>query len=189
MDSQQIFSSPPRPAPTSFVLGQMSKSGGNSQRRTRRTEYKNLSSSSRAARAHEQPWRKRFREQCVERLSKARDEAFMVRRQLTQMAKPQAEAETQASLTEEEICAIVQQEWARFRTEMEQQSMEYGVLDEEIIGEIGEDLDWGCESHGGQAQEFEEWDAYENQLLEDAMMEAELMQVDMVIDEHDLAQQ
>ncbi|KAJ2631090.1 hypothetical protein H4R22_002226 [Coemansia sp. RSA 1290] len=184
MDAQQIFSSPPRSTPSAFVLGQMSKSGGNSQRRTRRSEYKNLSSSSRAARACEQPWRKRFREQCVERLSKARDEAFMVRRQLAQMAQPQAEANTQASLSEEEICAIVQQEWMRFRAEMEQQSIEYGVLDEEIIGDIEEDLDWGCELHGA---EFDEWEAYENQLMEDAMMEAELMQADMVIDEQDLA--
>ncbi|KAJ2451351.1 hypothetical protein EV183_003679 [Coemansia sp. RSA 2336] len=160
----------------------MSKSGGNSQRRTRRSEYKNLSSGSRAARASEQPWRKRFREQCVERLSKARDEAFMVRRQLSQMARPQEAKQT--SLSEEEICAIVQQEWMRFRADMEQQSMEYGVLDEEIIGDIEDDLEWGGETH----EEFDEWEAYENQLMEDAMMEAEMMQADMVIDEQDLAQ-
>ncbi|KAJ2173874.1 hypothetical protein IW139_003887 [Coemansia sp. RSA 353] len=193
MNSQPLFSSPPRAAPRVFEMRHVSKSGGNAQGRMRRPEYKHLSSTSRTARTNEQPWRKRFREQCIDRLSKARDESFMMRRQLTQMSQrddTSMHVDAQHhTLSEEEIYAVVQQEWARFQAEMEQQCLECGVLDVGVIGEIEEDLDWDhahMRDHA-QMQEHDEWEQYENQLLEDEMMEAELMEADSIFidNEHD----
>ncbi|KAJ2348444.1 hypothetical protein GGF43_004566 [Coemansia sp. RSA 2618] len=162
-------------------MRQISKSGGNAVGRMRRPEYRNLSHTSRTARANEQPWRKRFREQCIDRLSKARDESFMMHRQLAQLSQSKGDADMQVdsqkhALSEEEIYAVVQQEWARFRAEMEQQCLECGVLDAGVIGEIEEDLEW--DQDAARMQEHDEWEAYENQLLEDEMMEAELMEAE-----------
>ncbi|KAJ2310076.1 hypothetical protein H4R23_002366 [Coemansia sp. Cherry 401B] len=186
MNSQPLFSSPPRQAPSTFAMRQISKSGGADLKRMRRPEFRHLSSTSRAARANEQPWRKRFREQCLDRLSKARDESFMLHRQLAQLSQDKDEPGMQVdpqrqprTLTEEEIYAVVQQEWSRFRAEMEQQCLEYGALDAGIIGDIEEDMDWDhAASEGDRANEFAEWEEYENQLLEDEMMEAELMEAE-----------
>ncbi|KAJ2078281.1 hypothetical protein H4R24_004589 [Coemansia sp. RSA 988] len=187
MNTQSLFSSPPRQAPSEYTMRRISRSGGGSNSnagRMRKPEYRHLSSSSRAARISEQPWRKRFREQCMDRLSKARDQSFTLHRQLAGMSQskngpstcdPTAMEEdtTGGELTEREIFAIVQQEWGRFREEMERQSMECGALDARLIEEIEEDLDSGAQdSH---MMELAEWEDYENQLLEDEVMEAALM--------------
>ncbi|KAJ2157191.1 hypothetical protein GGF46_004669 [Coemansia sp. RSA 552] len=183
MDSQALFSSPPRRAPATFDLGRVSRSGG-ATGRMRPPVHRHLSSTARAARMNEQPWRKRFREQCMDRLSRARDESFMMRRQLAGMAKDRSEADTSmqldaepAVLSEDEIGSIIQQEWARFRAEMERQSLECGVLDAGIVDEIEEDFDMADEQDC-QMRELAEWEEYEDQLLEDEMIEAALLEAD-----------
>ncbi|KAJ2802280.1 hypothetical protein H4R20_003337 [Coemansia guatemalensis] len=196
MNAQSLFSSPPRQAPSEYTMRRISRSGGGSSSaagRMRRPEYRHLSSSSRAARINEQPWRRRFREQCMDRLSRARDQSFMLHRQLADMSQnkngpgtydPAAMQEDTAGgeLSEEEIFAIVQQEWARFREEMERESMECGALDAGLIEEIGEDLDWDSGAQDNQMMELAEWEEYENQLLEDEVMEAALMEAEMCLD-------
>ncbi|KAJ2484732.1 hypothetical protein IWW47_005641 [Coemansia sp. RSA 2052] len=151
--------------------------GGNSEmHRTRKPEFRNLSNSSRASRDTEQPWRKRFREQCMDRLSERRDQSFIQRRQL-QLSSPDDD-ETMSvdeSLSEQEMCIIIQQEWVRFKADMERQSLEYGVLDESIIEDIEDDLDL-------QMREYAEWEEYEQQLLEAEMEEAEIADVDIDMD-------
>ncbi|KAJ2110399.1 hypothetical protein GGI16_000310 [Coemansia sp. S142-1] len=75
-------------------------------------------------------------------------------------------------LSEQEMCNIIQQEWIRFKADMERQSLEYGDLDDSIIEDIEDDLDM-------QAREYAEWAEYEQQLLEAEVMEAELADVDV----------
>ncbi|KAJ2021825.1 hypothetical protein GGI06_002083, partial [Coemansia sp. S85] len=118
------------------------------------------------------PWRKRFREQCMDRLNEARDQSFMQRRQ---QLLPHDDDETMSEggdLSEQAMCKIIQQEWLIFKADMERQSLEYGDLDDSIIEDIEDDLDL-------QAGEYAEWEEYEQRLLEAEVMEAELADVDM----------
>ncbi|KAJ1796468.1 hypothetical protein LPJ56_007161 [Coemansia sp. RSA 2599] len=217
IDSSALFSSPPRKAPSSFEMREVSRSGGPGSRRTqerysgRRPDYRNLSRSSRAARANEEPWRARFRQQCLDRLNNARDQSVMMRRQLSQLAQndPRMDEnlvqqqqqqqqqqqgehglvypEDQNEISEQDMYNIVQQEWARFKEEMEKQSLEYGVLDEGILEDLEEDLSYS-HRHGddgmglaseSQFDEYAEWEKYENQVLEEQMIEEELMRADI----------
>ncbi|KAJ2048701.1 hypothetical protein GGI08_005927 [Coemansia sp. S2] len=75
-------------------------------------------------------------------------------------------------LSEQEMCNIIQQEWIRFKADMERQSLEYGDLDDSIIEDIEDDLDM-------QAREYAEWAEYEQQLLEAEMMEADVMEAEL----------
>ncbi|KAJ1647946.1 hypothetical protein LPJ64_000694 [Coemansia asiatica] len=219
MDSSALFSSPPRRAPSSLEMREVSRSGGPSSGRTheryngRRPDYRNLSRSSRAARANEEPWRTRFRQQCLDRLSSARDQSIMMRRQLSQLAqnnqrldentmqqnqeqlqqKQQLDGHDLVYLTDEndvseqDMYNIVQQEWARFRNEMEEQSLEYGVLDEGILEDLEEDLSYSRRygdddmnmADESQFDEYADWERYENQVLEEQMIEEELMRADI----------
>ncbi|KAJ2614936.1 hypothetical protein H4S08_001487 [Coemansia sp. RSA 1365] len=198
MNTQSLFSSPPRQAPSEYTMRRISRSGGSSSSagRMRRPEYRHLSSSSRAARISEQPWRRRFREQCVDRLSRARDKSFMLHRRLADMSEnnncpgtydPAAMQEDTAGgeLSEKEIFAIVQQEWARFREEMERQSMECGALDARLVEEIEEGLDRDHGTQDSHMMELAEWEEYENQLLEEEVMEAALMEAEMCLDSNE----
>ncbi|KAJ2684306.1 hypothetical protein IWW39_004985 [Coemansia spiralis] len=177
MSTMPIFSSPPRrPQQSSLAMRELSRSGGGGRNRemhrTRRPEFRNLSNSSRASRDAEQPWRKRFREQCMDRLNEARDQSFMQRRQ---QLLPHDDDETMSEgddLSEQAMCKIIQQEWLIFKADMERQSLEYGDLDDSIIEDIEDDLD-------SQAREYAEWEEYEQRLLEAEVMEAELADVDM----------
>ncbi|KAJ1955666.1 hypothetical protein GGI12_005503 [Dipsacomyces acuminosporus] len=67
-----------------------------------------------------------------------------MRRRLLNLADNHSQSNQNAQqlreMTDEEIREIVQQEWTRFRREMEQQSMEYGFLDEDIIADIENDM-------------------------------------------------
>ncbi|KAJ1731626.1 hypothetical protein LPJ61_002448 [Coemansia biformis] len=194
MNSYSLFSSPPRQAPSAASVRQIARSGGAPTERGRRPTYRHLSNTSREARNSEQPWRQQFRAQCADRLSKAREQSVMLRRQLTQLSRSAGGAAAPEeprlpALSEEEICAIVQQEWARFQAEMEQQSLEYGVLDASILDEIDEDMGWGGASLAGsdeaqdhQMQELAEWEEYENQMLEEDMMEAALQDAGALLD-------
>ncbi|KAJ2684207.1 hypothetical protein H4R19_006915 [Coemansia spiralis] len=196
MDSFSLLSSPPRRPPPAFTMHQAARSGGAPNGRGSRRTYRHLSSTSREARQGEQPWRQRFREQCADRLTKAREQSVMLRRQLAHMApgdsgdmELQAEDDQVETLSEEQISAIVRQEWARFQAEMEQQSFEYGTLDASILDEIEEDMGWGQGLPAGtsgaqdyQARELAEWEEYENQLLEEEMMDADLQEVDALLD-------
>ncbi|KAJ2745833.1 hypothetical protein GGI20_001834 [Coemansia sp. BCRC 34301] len=181
-----IFSSPPRrpQQQSALEMRKAPSSGGGGNRelnRTRKPEFRNLSSSSRAARDAEQPWRKRFREQCMDRLSERRDQSFMQRRQLHSFSpgdkddSDDDDGDDEAmsideSLSEQEMCNIIKQEWIRFKADMEKQSLEYGMLDESIIEDIEDDLDQ-------QMREYAEWEEYEQQLLE-----AEMADVDIDVD-------
>ncbi|KAJ2891300.1 hypothetical protein GGI21_002839 [Coemansia aciculifera] len=157
----------------------VSRSGGSANRelhRTRRPEFRNLSNSSRASRVTEQPWRKRFREQCMDRLSERREQSFLQRRQ--QLSSPDDDEDETMSvvdegLSEQEMCNIIKQEWVRFKAEMESQSLEYGVLDDGIIEDIEDGLDL-------QMKEYAEWEEYEQQLLEAEM--AEMAEAEEMID-------
>ncbi|KAJ2705904.1 hypothetical protein FB645_002088 [Coemansia sp. IMI 203386] len=216
MDSSALFSSPPRKAPRSFEMPEVSRSGGAGVRRTqeryngRRPDYRNLSKSSRAGRANEEPWRARFRQQCFDRINSARDQSIMMRRQLSQLAQNSQEMSgagaqqrqqqrcneqglvcltDQNEVSEQDMYNIVQQEWARFKSEMEMQSLEYGVLDESILEDLEDDLNYshsysaGCMgmdlANESQCDEYAEWERYENQMLEEQMIEEELMRVDI----------
>ncbi|KAJ1943857.1 hypothetical protein GGF37_002461 [Kickxella alabastrina] len=178
------------------------KEGG---QRPRKADYRNLSNSSRAARSDEQPWRKRFREQCLDRLHSARDQSMMKRRQLThpdQIGDNDDDGDSDTGIeqqdeciqvyptgdhdiSEEDMCRIIQQEWARFKAEMEQQSLEYGILDNKIFDDIEDDLNYsisqqpsaGADDRGscGYASEYADWEDYENQLLEEHIIEEALI--------------
>ncbi|KAJ2879896.1 hypothetical protein H4R27_005045 [Coemansia aciculifera] len=184
MNSMPMFSSPPRrpQQQSSLAMREISRSGGGGNRemhRTRKPEFRNLSNSSRASRDSEQPWRKRFREQCMDRLTEARDQSFMQRRQQVLSGDDETMSEGE-DLSEQAMCNIIQQEWVRFKADMERQSLEYGDFDDSIIEDIEDDLDM-------QAREYAEWAEYEQQLLEAEMMEAELADVDMEgLDELDI---
>ncbi|KAI8323469.1 hypothetical protein GQ54DRAFT_111729 [Martensiomyces pterosporus] len=188
-DAALLLSSPPRHSIKSPQTRRISRSGG-SMRSSSRPEYRHLSSGSRASRNNEAPWRKRFLEQCVNRANEARDASRMARRQLFNLSKNNQQV---TEITDQEIRAIVQQEWARFRNEMEKQSIEYGFLDESIIGDIesdirmsdtvsygshdGYDMDMGGMDGGMDARlrEYEEMEEYERwEQYEDEIMEAEL---------------
>ncbi|KAJ1986821.1 hypothetical protein EDC05_006131 [Coemansia umbellata] len=95
-------------------------------------------------------------------------------------------------MSEHEMYAIIQQEWARFKAEMEQQSMEYGLLDAGIIEDIEDDLGhsrcsggFGQNINAGadgqdmdcQMREYIEWEEYENQILEDDILDEEMRQL------------
>ncbi|KAJ2831648.1 hypothetical protein GGI24_001506 [Coemansia furcata] len=152
----------------------ISRSGGGGNRemhRARRPEFRNLSNSSRAARDSEQPWRKRFREQCMDRLNEARDQSFMQRRQQVLSGDDEAMSEDE-ELNEKEMCNIIQQEWIRFKADMERLSLEYGDFDDSIIEDIEDDLDM-------QARECADWEEYEQRLLEAEMMEAEMVEAEL----------
>ncbi|KAJ1999233.1 hypothetical protein GGI04_000619 [Coemansia thaxteri] len=175
MDTAPMFSSPPRrPQQSSFVMREVSRSGGSREVSSRRRpEFRNLSDSSRASREAEQPWRKRFREQCMDRLSQARDNSFMLRRQLSHLSQSTGSEETcmpvDEVLSEEDICDVIRQEWVRFKAEMERESLEYGALDESIFEDVEDDYD-------SQLREYAEWEQYEQQLLAEEMMEADCVE-------------
>ncbi|KAJ1904858.1 hypothetical protein LPJ81_002243 [Coemansia sp. IMI 209127] len=189
MDALPLFSSPPRQATKDFVERQVSRSGGD--RRRCCPTFRNLSSSSRAARANEQPWRKRFREQCLERLQKAREQSFMLHRNLSQLSQGSGASQSSQQLSDgcsfasheemddREMYSIIQQEWARFKEEMERQSVEYGALDDSIIDDIESDLEKSTDYY---EQEYAELEEYENKLLEEDMMDAEMMELCMDMD-------
>ncbi|KAJ2781653.1 hypothetical protein H4R18_002755 [Coemansia javaensis] len=217
MDS--LFSSPPRQPPGSPALRQLSRqvsrSGGSHHPagRMRRPAYRHLSATSRAARTGEQPWQQQFREQCLDRLTRAREHSIMARRQLAQMSatttttttrgdtpmqQQQQQQQQQPALSESEIHAIVRQEWARFQAEMERQCLECGMLDDAFLDEIGEDAyldevrDMGPSSSSSplssaQMRELAEWEEYENQMLEQDVIEAALREADMYLDLDDCA--
>ncbi|KAJ2050415.1 hypothetical protein H4S04_002612 [Coemansia sp. S16] len=168
-----MFSSPPRRPQSSLSMREVSRSGGGNREmhRTRKPEFRNLSNSSRASRDSEQPWRKRFREQCMDRLNEARDQSFMQRRQQVLSGDDESMSDDE-ELSEQEMCNIIQQEWIRFKADMERQSLEYGDLDDSIIEDIEDDLDM-------QAREYAEWAEYEQQLLEAEMMEADVMEAEL----------
>lgn len=115
----------------------------------------------------------------MDRLNQAREKSFMLRRQISDEPKhTQSSSDLneeissgQHSMTEREMYHIIQQEWSRFREQMEREAQEYGPLDESIVDDIGEGFDM-------QRNECAEWEEYENQLLEDAMLEEELMNMD-----------
>ncbi|KAJ2840458.1 hypothetical protein J3B02_006229, partial [Coemansia erecta] len=90
-------------------------------------------------------------------------------------------------VSEQDMYNIVQQEWARFRNEMEEQSLEYGVLDEGILEDLEEDLSYSRRygdddmnmADESQFDEYADWERYENQVLEEQMIEEELMRADI----------
>ncbi|KAJ2796818.1 hypothetical protein H4R21_004566 [Coemansia helicoidea] len=199
MDSFSLLSSPPRRAPPTFIMHQAARSGGAPAGRSHRRTYRHLSSTSREARQGEQPWRQWFREQCADRLTKAREQSVMLKRQLAHtsrggsgtamLGEEEEDDEEEAALSEEQIGAIVRQEWARFQAEMEQQSLEYGPLDTSILDEIERDVGWhqglpagASNAQDEQMRELAEWEEYENQLFAEEMMEADLRDVDALLD-------
>ncbi|KAJ2718659.1 hypothetical protein GGI07_005650 [Coemansia sp. Benny D115] len=188
MDSQSVFSSPPRKPPSALMIREISRSGGPGNQNTgRRRDFRNLSKSSREGRQNEEPWRKRFREQCLDRLHNARDRSHTAHRQMTLAGEQYGgagESGDEEEMSEEEMYRIVQQEWTRFKEEMERQSLEYGVLDGDIIEDLEEDL-WQSrsQSSGAEQSEYAEWAAYEAQLLEEQMVDEELMAIDMDMDD------
>ncbi|KAJ2055205.1 hypothetical protein GGI17_006711, partial [Coemansia sp. S146] len=113
----------------------------------------------------------RFREQCIDRLAEARDQSFMQRRQLGLSGDDETMSEGE-DLSEQEMCNIIQQEWIRFKADMERRSLEYGDFDDSIIEDIEDDLDM-------HAREYAEWAEYEQQLLEAEMVEAEMMEAEL----------
>ncbi|KAJ1766990.1 hypothetical protein EV179_004752 [Coemansia sp. RSA 487] len=159
--------------------------------RGRCPEFRNLSSSSRAARINEQPWRKRFREQCLDRLNKAREQSFMLHRNLSQLSQESdasqpgkrlsdgSSYESNEEMDDQEMYSIIQQEWALFKEEMERQSIEYGALDDSIIDDIESDLE---RSSACYEKEYAEWEEYENKILEEDMVDAEMMELCMDMD-------
>ncbi|KAJ2508860.1 hypothetical protein H4217_008459 [Coemansia sp. RSA 1939] len=196
MDAMPPFSSPPRQAHRGFVEGNVSQSGGNrsnADRRNRCPEYRNLSSGSRAARNNEQPWRKRFREQCLDRLNKAREQSFMLHRNLSHISQnsttPQPNGQTLAGashaptddIDDQEMYHIIQQEWMRFKEEMERQSIEYGDLDDGIIDDIESELENNADPSLFE-REYAEWEEYENRIMEEDMVDAEMMELCMDLD-------
>ncbi|KAJ2372779.1 hypothetical protein IW150_003949 [Coemansia sp. RSA 2607] len=207
MDSHSIFSSPPRRPQNNHLLREVSRSGGPSsgnRSRVRRTDFRNLSNSARAGRANEEPWRKRFREQCIDRLNNARDHSVMMRRQLAGMANSSSGSSMQRQslgdpmdssdedeISEQDMYNIVQQEWARFRAEMERDSIEYGVLDDSILEDIEDDLNQGRNyytdantgSDDEQYRQYAEWERLENQMIEEQVIDQELMRMDFDMDD------
>ncbi|KAJ1721505.1 hypothetical protein LPJ53_003965 [Coemansia erecta] len=207
MDSHSIFSSPPRRPPSNHIVREVSRSGGpgsGNRSRVRRADFRNLSNSARAGRGNEEPWRKRFREQCIDRLNNARDHSVMMRRQLSGMTnsnsgpgmQPQSlydpmDSSDEDEISEQEMYNIVQQEWARFRADMERDSLQYGALDESILDDIEDDLNYGRShrsdintgSDDEQYRQYAEWERFENQMIEEQVIDDELMRVDFDMDD------
>ncbi|ORX63736.1 hypothetical protein DL89DRAFT_298129 [Linderina pennispora] len=103
-------------------------------------------------------WHTRFRAQCKDRLSKAREASFMANR----LTRPK-------ELTDQEMYEIVRQEWARFKSEMEKQSDSSGFDEAEMAAEIEEVA--RQERERQQQQEAEEFEMYEEMLAEEMMMD------------------
>ncbi|KAJ2776931.1 hypothetical protein GGI15_004683 [Coemansia interrupta] len=188
-------------------MREVSRSGGpgsGNASRVRRADFRNLSNSSRSGRGNEEPWRKRFREQCIDRLNNARDHSVMMRRQLSGMAngnggsgmRPQSlydsvDSSDEDEISEQEMYNIVQQEWSRFRAEMERDSLEYGVLDDSILDDIEDDINYSRShrsdinmgSDDEQYQQYAEWERLENQMIEEQVIDEELMRMDFDMDD------
>ncbi|KAJ1942819.1 hypothetical protein FBU59_003088 [Linderina macrospora] len=120
--------------------------------------FRNLSQTSRYSCTTEKSWHTRFRAQCKDRLTKAREASFMANRHTLPK-----------ELSDQEMYEIIRQEWAKFKSEMERQS-EFGELDE---AELEAEIEAVARQEWVEQREVDEFEMYEEMMAEEMRMEEE----------------